>query len=61
METVIRSILVSATKNCSGCGKSGHKVKECPNVKGKHKGSGQAKANGCNVDVPMKNHFSTLR
>ena len=27
--------------NCFGCGKSGHKVRYCPNVKGQYKGNSQ--------------------
>ena len=29
--------------NCIGCGKSGNKVRDCPNVKGEEKSSGQDK------------------
>ena len=41
------------------CGKSGHKVKDCPNVRGQDKGSGQAQASGSN-EAPKKNRFNAL-
>ena len=44
--------------NCFGCGKSGHKVRDFPNVKGQYKGSGQAQATGSNMDLPRKNRFN---
>ena len=44
--------------NCFGFGKSGHKVRDRPNVKGQDKGSGQVSAS--NVDAPKKNHFYAL-
>ena len=34
--------------NYFGCGKSGHKVREFPNVRGQEKGSDQAQASGSN-------------
>ncbi|XP_069150760.1 uncharacterized protein [Solanum lycopersicum] len=43
------------------CGKSGHKVRDCPNLRGKDKESRQAPDNGSNVDVLKKNHFYALR
>ena len=49
-----------AMENCFGCGKSGHKVTDCPNLKGQDKGRGQAQASGSNVDSPKKNHFYAL-
>ena len=30
------------TDNCFSCGKSGHKIRDCPNSKSQDKGSGQA-------------------
>ena len=45
--------------NCFGCGKSGHKVRDCSNVRGKYKGSGQAHASSSN-EAPKKNHFYVL-
>ncbi|XP_069154386.1 uncharacterized protein [Solanum lycopersicum] len=47
--------------NFFGCGKSGHKVRDFPNLKGQYKGSGQAQASGSNVDTPKKNRFYLLR
>ena len=41
--------------NCFGCGKSGHNYRDCPNVKGQDKGSGQE--SGSNVDAPRKSRF----
>ena len=46
--------------NFFGCGKSGHKIKDCPNVKGQVK-STQAQEIGSNVDSPRKNCFYALR
>ncbi|XP_015075527.1 uncharacterized protein LOC107019620 [Solanum pennellii] len=47
------------TKNCFRCGKSGHKVRDCPNIKVQEKGSGQTKASG-SKDAPKKNDFYAL-
>ena len=47
-------------ENCFGCGKNGHKVRDCPNVSGQDKGSGQTKASGSN-EAPKKNRFYALR
>ena len=44
--------------NCFGCGKSGYKVRYCPNIKEQYKEIGQA--SGSN-DSPKKNHFYALR
>ena len=49
------------TDNCFGCGKSGHKVRECLNLNGQDKRSGKAQASGSNVNVPKKNRFYALR
>ena len=46
--------------NCFGCGKSGHKVMDCPNMRGQDKGSGQAQSSNSN-EAPKKNHFYALR
>ncbi|TMX04583.1 hypothetical protein EJD97_007266 [Solanum chilense] len=46
--------------NCFGYGKSGHKVRDHPNLKGQDKGSGQAQASNFNMDPPKKNHFYAL-
>ena len=35
-------------------------MRDCPNVRGQEKGSGQAEASGSNFDVPKKNHFYTM-
>ena len=42
-----------------GCGKSGHKVRDCPNVRGQVKGSCQSQESGSNKG-PKKNRFSAL-
>ena len=47
--------------NYFSCGKSYHKLKDFPNLKGQDKGSGQAQASGSTVDPPKKNRFSSLR
>ncbi|TMX04918.1 hypothetical protein EJD97_003914 [Solanum chilense] len=47
--------------NYFGCGKSGYKVRDCPNVKGQGKGSGKYQVSGSNMDVPRKNPFYSLR
>ncbi|XP_069150279.1 uncharacterized protein [Solanum lycopersicum] len=46
--------------NCFGYGKSGHKVRDFPNVRAQDKGSGQAQSSGSN-EAPKKNHFYALR
>ena len=48
------------TNNCFSCGKSGHKKRDCPNLKSQDKGSGQAQASGSS-DAPKKNYFYALR
>ncbi|XP_069154338.1 uncharacterized protein [Solanum lycopersicum] len=40
-------------------GKSGHKMRDCPNLKSQERG-GKAQASGSS-DTPMKNHFYALR
>ncbi|TMW89230.1 hypothetical protein EJD97_017470 [Solanum chilense] len=47
------------TGNYFGCGKSGHKVRDCPSIKGLEKG-GQDYASGSN-EAPKKNRFYALR
>ena len=47
------------TDNCFSCGKSGHKMRDCPNLKTQDRGSGQAQAIGSS-DAPKKNHFYAL-
>ena len=47
------------TDNCFGCGKSGQKVRDFPNVKGQDNGSGQTSVS--NVDAPRKNRFYSIR
>ncbi|XP_069147021.1 uncharacterized protein [Solanum lycopersicum] len=46
------------TENCFGCVKSGYNVRDCLNVNGKDKGSGQA--SDSNVDASKKNRFYAL-
>ena len=46
--------------NFFSCGKSGHKMRDCPNLKSQYKGSGQAQASGSS-DAPKKNRFYALR
>ena len=48
------------TGNCFSCGKSGHKMRGCPNLKIQDKGSCQAQAIGSS-DAPKKNLFYALR
>ena len=43
------------TGNCFRCGKEGHKIRDCPNIKGQDKSGGKAQASGSNVDFPKKN------
>ena len=45
------------TENFFGCCKSGHKIRDCPNMNGKGHGSCQAQSSGSNVDPPKKNLF----
>ena len=45
------------TNDWFGCGKSDHKVRDCPNFKGQDKGSGKAQASGSIMDALKKNSF----
>ena len=40
-------------------GKSGHKMRDCQNLKSQDKGSGQSQASGSN-EAPKKNRFNAL-
>ena len=44
------------TDNFFSCGKTGHKMRDCPNLKSHDKGSVQAEASGSS-DAPKKNRF----
>ena len=46
--------------NFFSCGKSGHKIRYCLNMKSKDNGSNQAQASGSS-DAPNKNRFYALR
>ena len=46
--------------NCFSCGKSGHKMTDCPTLKSQDKCSGQSQACGSS-DAPKKNHIYALR
>ena len=48
------------TRNCFGCGKEGHKVRDCPNVRSKEKGSVKAQSSGSTFYSPKKNRFYDL-
>ncbi|XP_069155809.1 uncharacterized protein [Solanum lycopersicum] len=52
--------LLVGTNNCFGCGKSGHKVRDCPIVKGQGKGNKHAQARGPSSNTPKKNRFYAL-
>ena len=51
---------LKGTDNCFDCGKSGHKMRDCPNFKCQDKGSVKAQASGSS-DAPKKNCFYALR
>ena len=51
---------LKGTGNCFSCGKSDHKMRDCPNLKTQDNGSGQAQASGSS-DVPKKKCFYSLR
>ena len=48
------------TDNCFGSGKSGHKVRDFPNLKGQVEGRGKTQDSSSNVDPPKKNHYYAL-
>ena len=50
---------LKGTYNFFSFGKSGHKMRDCPNIKCQDKDSGKAQTSGSS-DVPMKNHFYSL-
>ena len=49
------------TGNCFCCGKEGHKVRDCPNVRSQEKGSCQDQESGPSFDAPKRDHFYALR
>ena len=51
---------LKGTDNCFGCGKSGKKVTDFPNVRGQDKVSAQTQASGSH-DALKKNRFYVLR
>ena len=51
---------LKGTEKCVCCGKSGHKVRYFPNVRGQDKGSSQYHVSGSN-DAQKKNHLYALR
>ena len=50
---------LKGTDNCFGCGKRRHKVRYCPNVRGKDKSSDQTQESGSN-EAPKENRFYAL-
>ncbi|XP_069144355.1 uncharacterized protein [Solanum lycopersicum] len=48
------------TDNCFSCGKSGHKMRDCPNLKSQVTGSGQAQTSG-SIDAPKTRCLYALR
>ncbi|XP_027769588.1 uncharacterized protein LOC114075302 [Solanum pennellii] len=48
------------TENCFGCGKGGHKARDCRMIKARGKESNQTQASCPSLDVPKKNLFSDL-
>ncbi|XP_069146219.1 uncharacterized protein [Solanum lycopersicum] len=50
---------LKGTNNYFCCGKSWHKIRYLPNVRGQDKGSGQSQASGSN-EAPKKNRFNAL-
>ena len=61
VESVVKSSMVRDVRGriISLVLASGHKMRECPNLKSQDKGSVQAQASGCS-DAPKKNRFSNL-
>ena len=51
---------LKGTVNCFSCGKSGHKMRDCQNLKSQDKGSGQSQASGSS-DASKKNLLYALR
>lgn len=52
---------VVGMENFFGCWKSWHKVRDCPNLKGKHKGSRKALRSSSNVEALRNSRFYALR
>ena len=50
---------LKGTDNCFSCGKSSHKMRDCPNLKSHDKGSGQDQASESS-DAPKKNRLYAL-
>ena len=51
---------LNKTDNCFSCGKTSHKMRDCPNMNIQYKGSGQAQASASS-DALKKNRFYALR
>ena len=49
------------TNSCYGCGKGGHMVKYCPNVRSQGKGNSQTQPSGPSFEAPNRNHFYALK
>ena len=49
------------TNSCDGCGKGGHMVKYCPNVRSEGKGNEQTLRSGPNSEAPKRNHFYAFK
>ena len=48
-------------ENFFGCVKSGHKVRDCPNVRAQEKGIGQVQSSSLSSEAPNGNRFYALK
>lgn len=46
---------------CFGCGRKGHKMRDCPSLKSKRKETNQAPQDGQEPDTQRKNYFYVLQ
>ena len=49
------------SENYFCCGKSGHKVRNCPNMRGQEKGSVQDQSSCPRSESPRRTHFYTVK
>ena len=52
---------IASTSGCFVCGKDDHKVRYCPNIAARVKGTKQVLSNASDGGAPNRNHFYALQ